>query len=339
MSRYLLVGDIHLSDRPPSACTDTYLDDLFAILEHTVRLESELDVAGVIWSGDVFHHKQPSRTSHRTVQRAMELVQAYKRLWIVPGNHDMLHDRFDSVEATQPLGVLLRAGAELLNGWEKTGEHPIYGVPWLQEWTEAAVTEATRDWHKRLLAEGWRQIKEVPAPFLLVSHAPLYPPSLELPYEYYPLRDEAEGDNKYARLGWSRLMGNQGFCYYGHVHDAHGTYEVDGVIYCNQGAITRGSLAESDKKRAIAVTTWSPEEGFVRVDVPHKPADEIYRVMEIRAKEEQQIALDSFLDSIGQTRVEVTSIEDVIEQIRGMGLGDELVTLVTELLEEARVGH
>jgi len=337
--KYLLVGDIHLSERPPSSCTETYLDDLFAILEHTVHLESELGLDGVVWSGDVFHHKQPSRTSHRLVQRAIRLVQQYKHLWIVPGNHDMLNDRYESLFESQPLGVLFEAGAELLNGWERTGEHPLYGIPWRQRWEQEDVEEAFTDWHD----PGPRfPTITPPSKCLVVTHAPLYPPGQELPYEYYPARDEgagvvADGDVADGRRGWASIQG-QGYCYYGHVHDRHGQWDVDSVHFANEGAITRGSLHESDLKRAIGVTTWSPDEGFTRVEVPHRPADEVFRLMEKRELEDAKEAIGDFLASIGQAQLEVTSVEAVLEHIRALDLGPEITRRAEEILASVSSG-
>jgi DNA repair exonuclease SbcCD nuclease subunit len=314
------------------------LDDLFAILEHTVHLESELGLDGVVWSGDVFHHKQPSRTSHRLVQRAIALVQQYKHLWIVPGNHDMLNDRYDSLFESQPLGVLFQAGAELLSGWESTGEHPLYGVPWRQRWESEDIEEAFVYWHD----PGPRFPDRYPlSKCLVVAHAPLYPPGLELPYEYYPAKDEEAPlrDSAYqaGRRGWSSIQGS-GSCYYGHVHDRHGEWSAGSVTFCNQGAITRGSLHESELTRAIGVTTWSPDEGFRQVAVPHRPADEVFRLMEKRELEDAKEAIGDFLASIGAAQLEVTSVEAVLSHIRSLGLPAELVRTAEEILQSVQVG-
>ena len=305
--RVLLLGDIHLSDRPPSSCTDSYNDDIFAILEHTTDLAKDFDL--VAWAGDVFHHKQPGRTSHRTVQRVIEVAKAYPRLVLVAGNHDMLNDRYESIETTQPLGVLQKAGIELLSGW--MDDFPVYGVPWQQEWSQEAVEGALQGFRDRAGGGG-----------LVVTHAPLYPPGDELIYEYYPTAE------------WAKAQGS-GFCYYGHVHEWHGTYEVGGVTFCNQGAITRGSLHESDLTRKIAVTVWDGS-GFERVEVPHKPADEVFRLMEVGEVKDSQAKLDEFLASIGETKVAVTSIEAVMEAIRAKGLDQDVVDLAEELLQEAQ---
>lgn len=320
MTEFLLVGDIHLSDKPPSSCTDTYLDDLFDLLEQTVTLANEAG-AVPIWAGDVFHVKTPGRTSHKTVQRAMRLMESYThRLRIVPGNHDMQHDRFDSLFETQPLGVLLEAGALLLQGWDR--EFPeIYGVPWLQGYgpegtVPQPLIEGMNDWRAANL-----RAETDTTNCLVIAHAPLYPPGFELEYEFFSART------------WAGLMNNRGSCYYGHVHERHGQYEVDGVKFCNDGAITRGSLHESDLKRKVAVTFWNTETGFREVLLDAKPVSEVFRLTEKIEERETAARLDEFLSGIGSTQLEVMSIESVVASIREKGLGEDVTRLAIELLE------
>ncbi len=117
----LLVGDVHLNDRAPSMRTDTYTEDILDKLRFTVvTAKSILDLDAVIWSGDIFHTKQPHRTSHWLVQQVLNLGQEYPCPWlIVPGNHDMQHDRIDSL-GSQPLGTLFQAGSAM----PLIGSHP-----------------------------------------------------------------------------------------------------------------------------------------------------------------------------------------------------------------------
>lgn len=322
--RYLLIGDIHLSDKPPSSCNEEYTEDILTILEHTVQLESDLKVDGVIWSGDVFHIRQANRNSHKLVQRAIDIVQAYRNLWIVPGNHDLAPgDRQESVFETQPLGVLFKAGAKLLDGWEETGRHPIFGVPWQQKWDRKTVEKLFGNWNAEHPLQKEMDYGRLPPIFtekaLVVAHAPLYPPGKELEWEFYPAQE------------WAEIQ-DVGYCYYGHVHDYHGEFEVGGVTFCNQGAITRGSLQESDLTRAIAVTLWSPDTGFQRVDVPHKPSSEVFRLMEKRAEQEKKLELEEFLVSIGTATIEITSTESVIEYLKTLDLPEDVIKLAIELL-------
>lgn len=74
----MVVRDIHLSDRAPSSCTDSYQDDLFDLLGHTVVLSEGCDA--VAWASDIFHSKSPSRTSHRTVMRASTTFRPFVAL-------------------------------------------------------------------------------------------------------------------------------------------------------------------------------------------------------------------------------------------------------------------
>jgi DNA repair exonuclease SbcCD nuclease subunit len=310
----LLVGDIHLADKAPSSCTDSYCDDLFDLLEQTVVMANDLDAVPV-WAGDVFHVKAPARTSHRIVQRALRLIEGYKhQLRIVPGNHDMSGDRLESLYETQPLGVLLEAGAKLLIGWDE--DLPIFGVPWLQGYGEGVVPD---DLLREL--DDFRAVHDK-KDRLVVAHAPLYPPGIELTYENIPMEK------------WADAMGNEGNCYYGHVHDFHGVTRVGGVTFCNNGAITRGALTESHLNRKVTVTTWG-ENGFGAVMLDAKPASEVFRLAEKTEEKESAARLDEFLAGIDSTTLTVTSIESVMDDVKARGLGKDVEKIIGDLLEAA----
>lgn len=300
MAKYLLMGDIHLSDRAPSSCTDSYNDDIFRLLMATVVLADDHGTAGVIWAGDIFHHKTPGRTSHATIMRTIAIANAYPcPLWIVPGNHDLTHDRLDSIDKTQPLGVLFASGAAtLLDGWAGDGS-PLYGVPWLAEHLNPdGVSSALT--HYRLVSPDHPQ--------LVVTHAPLYPPGEEPPHEYVRCED------------WSHAMDGHGCVYYGHIHDPHGVYDVAGVTYCNPGAISRGSLHEYNLTRQVSCALWDSETGqFTILPLPAKPASEVFRLKEAEQARTAQRELDEFLDSVGETRLAITSIESVMHHVRQLG--------------------
>lgn len=325
MTKVLLLSDIHLSDKAPSSCTESYNDDLFDLLYQTVDLALRNDYEAVIWAGDVLHSKIPMRTSHRTMQRTIELIQSYScPLYIVPGNHDMLSDRFDSVHDSQPLGVLLRSGAELLHGW---GSGPFYGVPWLPVWSDKAddgepsqraleaVTAALLDWN-------YNQGNDKHS--LLVTHAPFYIPGYELEYEYFPVARFAD------------MMGNAGSVMYGHIHEPHGTYEVGGVTYCNWGALSRGSLHEYNLTRDVCVTEWDSVTGeFTKIVLDYKPANEVFRLQEVTEIKEAQVNLDAFLSSVGQATIEITSISSIIAHVRTLKLSKDIESVIVSLLEGA----
>lgn len=321
MSRYLCVGDIHLMDRPSVNVTDSYTDDMFALLDQTVQIAKDLKLDGVVWAGDVFHLKNPSRNSHSLVQRAIKVVQSYPcPLYIVVGNHDISNDRLESI-ADQPIGELFLAGAINLDGWAPKGW--LFGVPWQQRWQEDGTPmEAFQHYREDLAGVN---LSEHP---LVVTHAPIYPPSMELEWEFVPTKGEH---------GISSAMGNTGALYYGHIHEPHGVFNVEGVRYCNFGALSRGSLTEYNRTREIAVTLYDTTTGeFEKIVLDYKPADEVFRLEAAAAVKEAEERTNTFLAGVGTARLEIVSIDTVLDHIKTLGLSDKIVRRAQELLEGAQ---
>jgi DNA repair exonuclease SbcCD nuclease subunit len=299
-SKVLILNDMHLRDKPPRNCTDLYLDDIFDILKFTTKLEKALDLDAVIWAGDVFDHKMPSRNSHRLVLQAIEVVKAYRRLLILPGNHDISNDRLESIEEQQPLGVLYEAGAERLEGW--VSDLPIFGIPWQQRWNEpGTLEEVFTPWVAEFA--GDRELFKS----LVVTHASIFPPGSEPGvYEYVPTQDIAAA------------MNHVGYLEHGHIHDYHGIYEVDGVQFCNLGAVSRGSLTESNQERPIQAALWTTEHGFLAIDLPHRPSEEIFYLDQAHQARQEKISDERFLEEVGSTRLEISSIASVVSHIQGL---------------------
>ena len=315
MSEYVLINDAHLSDRAPASCTDTYLDDLFDLLEQAAELARSRD-GSVILAGDIFHHKTPSRTSHGTVLRLIDWArQALVPIYAVAGNHDLSHDRLASLRETQPLGVACASGAiELLDGWmEDADGSPVYGVPWLMTFDDANVTDALA---------GYRD-DQTPDPHrLVVTHAPLYPPGQELKFENFP-----------ARL-WAKAMGSRGTVHYGHVHEPHGIYQVDGVTFSNCGALSRGSLHEHNLTRVPAVAIWNSQTGEItHQELNAKSASEVFRLQEATAAKAARLNLSHFLDSVQATRLDMSSTDTVLAHVRETQQDLALVAVIEKLLE------
>lgn len=321
MTKILVVGDIHVSDKPPINCTESYTDDIIEILHYVAGLEKRYGVDAVVWAGDVFDHKAPSKNSHALVLKMIAVVRAYRSLWIVPGNHDISNDRLDSIHEKQPLGVLYAAGANELSGWHP--ELPLYGAPWQQDW-EANLENAFIPW----LMDPWRFEPDLDDinkmrprdNCLAVTHATIFPPSMAegVPYANLPAADVA------------KAMGNSGSLYYGHIHDYHGVFEEGGVTFANVGAVSRGSLTESHTTREVKVVLWTDEgfygsdeigdygfdPGFNEIVVPHKPASEVFRIQEGLDKKNQRLNMEQFLARVGSSTLAMSSTAAVVEHIR-----------------------
>lgn len=286
-------------------------------LSQTVDIAKMHDVDLVIWAGDVFHIKAPSRTSHALVQQAADVIRSYGRpTLIVPGNHDVQHDRLESLPL-QPLGTLYKAGAIELVGDIKlttpSGVHRVFGIPWLY------------DWEKDLPAyfDEWKK-SEAP---LLVTHAPIVRPGNRPPFFVIDAKDWAEG------------MGRPGDVYWGHMHDPDGWFPLGDFSFCNQGAISRGSLHESTLRRKPAVTLYESNsaeqaETFMRAELSHLPADKVFR-LDLKSIEDDRVEkLDAFLSSVEKTELEGLSVEQVVAHVETLEVSSRTKDLVKELLED-----
>lgn len=320
MTLYLGVNDIHATRRPPSRCTEAYWPDLLDLLYQTTEVARAREVAAVVWPGDVFHHKAPSRTDHGLVQDLIEVVRSYPcPVYVVPGNHDIQHDRLDSIYVTQPLGVLLKAGARHLEGWygpDEGARLDLYGVPWQQEWSAQGIAGAL---------EGWR--RETYGCSLVVTHAPIYPPGCEPGYE---------GAEFTPASWWADAMGNQGYLLYGHIHEPHGVWRHSGVTFCNFGALSRGSVDDYNLGRQVGVTLWDtgapPEDAFRFVPLEARPAEEVFRLQQREEEAAAHRRLDEFLAGVDETALALLSVETVLAHIRTLGVDRKVEDLAEELL-------
>lgn len=330
MTRVILVGDIHVSDKAPSSCTDSYTDDIIVMLKYVADYAKDNDIPTVVWAGDIFNHKQPGRNSHALVIKMIEVVRYHEErgieLLIVIGNHDITNDVAESAYDKQPLGVLFAAGAKELNGWH--GTLPLYGVPWQQRWLhEDTPWEALDDWR-----EDAKQMEgQTNKHRLVVTHAPIYPPRDRdsILFELVPTA---------GPKGLSAAMGNEGYLYYGHIHEDHGVWEDEGVVYANMGAISRGSLHEYNLDREIKVALWTDVFGegigFHEIPIPHKPAAEVFKITEVTETKETKLSLDRFLTEVGNSTLDISSTESVVAYIKTMQVPDSVKKTSIEILEE-----
>lgn len=291
-----------MRDTSPSSRKDDYREAIIRKLKYVSELEKRIKADIVIFAGDVFHFPTPSRTSHATVIQMLEVIKSFNSVWVVPGNHDLQFSRLGSMMDTQPLGVLIHGGLNILDGWHPT--LPIYGVPWQQDWI---INEHAPDRAFAAFRAGASEGRNLPDS-LAVTHAPIYPPEEQqsVIFELIP----TSGENSIAAA-----MGGQGSVYYGHIHEDHGVFEDGGVTYCNVGALSRGSLHEYNLERDIQVAIWDSEKGFIPHKIPFTPAEEIFYLEEHSEAVTEKKSLESFLKDVGQSKIAISSIESVKEHI------------------------
>lgn len=322
MTKLLVIGDVHISDRAPSSRNDSYADEILAKLVYAVQLATERGCEAIVQAGDLFHIKTPNRNSHRLVQAVHEvLTAAGLPVYVVPGNHDLSNDRIESLDS-QPLGSLARMqGVELLMGPHPT--LPLYGIPYQADWS--ALPEVLTEY------KNWadeRHLKDMSWLPLLVTHAPIFPAGETPPYDFISAED------------WAELM-QVGDCYYGHIHDPHGIYrtKTPAVTMCNMGALSRGSLHESTLKRKPTVTVWDSSivgERFQPCEVPHKPAEEVFRLDVKEAQDDRSDRVAEFLSEVGQVTLTNLTIEEVVARAETAHLEDLVLSELRSVIEEVQ---
>lgn len=300
MNGILCIGDVHLCDKPPSGATEAYLTEQWAVLTEALEIAATGNLLPV-FAGDIFHRKTPSRNSHALNEKLIRICKdSPLQPRVVPGNHDMLHDRFDSL-SSQPLGVVVASGAmKVLQGMDADNHH-LWGVAWGQRPPVFPVGDS-----------------------LVVAHAEIYPDGKVPPWG---------GDPASA---WAHAIG-KGYCYYGHIHDYHGIYKSGDMIFANMGALTRGALTESERTRVPAVCKWDPVNGFVRIELESPlPAEEVLRIVESEEVKKQRADAEDFLSQLNVSAH--TSLEEAIDEIMKLEDVEEYVrALALDLIEKMSV--
>jgi DNA repair exonuclease SbcCD nuclease subunit len=307
--KLLLIGDVHLSDTPPSVRTDSYAQDIIDKLSWIIDFANVHVVDAVVQLGDMFHIKTPSRTSHGLVQMTAEVFShSFAPVFVVPGNHDMRHDRYESL-SSQPLGTLaLSPNISLLDGWDK--EHGIFGIPYTEDFQQFQTevnTAAARE-------AG-----------IIAAHAAIFPSDVHPPYSHW---NADQIDTHCIPLA------------YGHIHEPHGSYQVNGSWFCNNGAISRGSLHQETVNRALSVTifdTEKAEDPFSRLPIPYRPAEEVFKLDVHQEKQERIAKLDDFLHEVQGVSLTAVSVEEVVNHVETSNLLDApAVHEMKEIIESVR---
>lgn len=318
MTSALIVGDVHLTDdaRRPRARIEGYTEHILDKLKFCVEKANELDVP-LIQAGDVFHLKPSAKNSHALIQRTHDILKKTNRdVWIVPGNHDMQNDRLDSL-AKQPLGSLSKMdGMHLLVGHRE--ELPgIAGIPYLTEFDGGNWQPKLDEWIDKCIS--------LP-PDLVVTHAPLFPPGEE-PGVYFNIPAAAWAE----RMNIAQIKAT----YYGHIHECHGTFTVEGHQFCNQGALSRGSLHEKTLTRKPSCTLWSGGD-FTRIEVPHLPSEEVFLLAEAEQAASNKASALEFAEALGSTQLTSLTFENISAILREQVKDKAVLTAIENILEEIR---
>lgn len=311
-SKFLFVGDVHLSDAAPSKRKDTYQNEIFVKLTEIVDISKQQKVDFVVFAGDMFHHKEPRKVSHRSVQALSTLLRDFGvPVYIVVGNHDITNGRLESLEK-QPLGVVGQVENVKLLTWnaEAVGDIALYPIPGVSE-------VGVKDYAiSKLKGPKWH---------FVVSHQSVVPDkSKEMPIlQNKPFIHDA---TEVARVTKADVV------LYGHQHRRDGIYERGGKRFVNLGSICRGTIGDEDlnKKPAVlfveAGDTIELSEIFLK---NVRPSSEVFRLDDHYEAKAHKKDIEDAIAQLNETTVQDFSIEGIIRDI------DERDDIATDVRERA----
>ena len=303
---YVQINDPHVSDQPPRMRLPSYLDDVLAKLAAAVDFANEHGADGIVITGDLFHRKNATHTTHRTVQRVRDvLYRALMPVHIVPGNHDEANG--GGLRGQPLLSIPDGDRIHLLTG--PSGVDPLLaGVPWDNAYE--------RDGGVEVLAE---RIRDTRRP-LVFAHAPI----TNRPFPFGP---EANGwvlDRELDALLAGTHIGPTLLVAHGHMHGQQArTVQPSGITFSNPGALSRGSVAEADVERLPSIARITYDGGVpgytpvVEVTyhvVAHRPAAEVLRLEEHERDDVRATAVERLAASLAGEYAEVVD-EDVLRAV------------------------
>ena len=310
MARFIQVNDIHLSDRPPRYRTNTYRQDIMDKLAWVFRKAIDTHSDFVLMTGDVFHHPQPSRVSHSLVNDLMALFSEYPLpVLVVPGNHDLMGGRLDSLDR-QPLGTLTsHPNVKLL--------HEEY------EYEVAGLIVKGVAWNYAINAEYI--FSRVPDKVhVLGLHAPIL-----------------SGSNPFFEAIQPSALDNLAdvVCH-GHIHSPS-WHTTENTAFSNPGSLSRRCLGggledESDRVPSVAVIDLEPG-GSPAVEylaVEHRPSEEVYRLELHDVHKRDNEALDIFIRSLSDATLTAHTPKSLAEEAVKLTEESEVQRYLQTLFEQ-----
>lgn len=294
--KFVCLNDVHLSHRGPQSRTDDWQEAIFGKLEQVSKVAVKVKAKAVCIAGDVFHHK--SRIAYGTVLRLMMWAFALRRLGIdvltIPGNHDEVHNRLDSIDS-QPLGLLFASGAFTDVSYKPV----IYTVDDEQgrEIHEQRVTILGVPFPDAENLDNFKRAAEMRGEHagrsLLMAHCFATPQGgtyFSQPIHAYALFNDLPFD----------------VFHFGHDHSDHGVAQMGDKFFINIGSISRGSLALDDLKREpkIALVEFGETVTVKQIKLRVSPVGEIFDLALKAQKDRERGEVEAF---VGQLREDLAT--------------------------------
>lgn len=226
------------------------------------------------------------------------------------------NDRVDSLPQ-QPLGTLeLHPNIEVVFGADK--DFPVYSIPYFD------ITEDNfKYWVDKYHADGGPDKYPV-----ICTHQSIFP---EKEYPIYPAIT--------AEM-WAEHF-KAPYVFYGHIHEpmkAGWNFKVGETFFLNNGSLSRGSLHESSVNRSPQITLFNgrtPDNPFTSIEVPHRPASEVFHLEEFNLSKEQKKSVEAFLDTLKDKDFEFLTTQSILNAAHQEGsLDKHSISILEDIIQE-----
>jgi len=314
LDRISLIGicDPHFTAYNPSSWKVSYYDELEKTIKSLFHYANTELVDGIVWAGDIFHLKSPSRNPLWFMTKIIQLMREAPCPNLgIAGNHDLKFGSLEGLEG-QPLELLMEAGVY----------HLLDQKPWIFSVAGFEVEVAGKSYeHGRAVEPHF----ETNAKWKMsVGH-----------FWFGKQTGTLFGEQIY---GPDHLVKWKSDIYLiGHHHDDQGIVRRDNKQYCSVGSVTRTGSHRNDLERRPSAVLMSFTENAVDIQpirVLHRPMSELIdmdrREQVMKEKEE----IDNFIETLKEGTIGTMDPDKVLSEL---DLPEEVREKTREYLDKAEV--
>ena len=302
VGKVMFVGDVHLKAQNPACRKDNYAEAVLRKLSWVKDYCYERRIHDVVFLGDFF---DAPTVAWSLFTQVMQILQGMKDLNIrchaIVGNHDIRYDRLDTLNETS-LGVLFLAG--LLS---RLSEHPI-----LMSGDGSKIVGF--DYTQKITPCDGEHGDE--ATVICVAHE-----YFQCDFSDETLQSEDLYEAKYPVY------------VFGHDHSPYLPMKKDAWTLYRPGSLSRNSSEAHNRMRIPRVLVYDNENSswnFVDVSVAKSPQDVI-----MVTAEDNALSMFDLVETLCSSYSENAS--SVREYVNGMGLPDEIHTIIVQYLDKLGV--
>jgi DNA repair exonuclease SbcCD nuclease subunit len=297
-----------------------YPSEIWSSLAQVGQFARQYEVTAVLDGGDYFHIKAATRNPHTLVEKTARIHAEYPcDTWSVEGNHDISYNNLDTV-ARQPIGVLYATGVF------KHLREQVF------EKGDVRVRVVGMPYSPFRTLEDLRAIRKQPGDTHLVAivHALAGadpPPNVE---EFF-------GEPVFRYEDLLSPEGPDVYCF-GHWHKDQGIVEIDGKLFVNQGALSRGALSREnlDRTPKVALLEFVVGSSHVKaLPLQVAPASEVFDIERNDRQTREAVEIDQFITKLQANAT--FNVADTIEaNLATLDFAKDVRDFALEYLERAR---